>query len=88
MLNIVTFVEDMGTIVRDVSTEWGIQEWWSSKGKVENTTPNVACIDTKQSPIVGLTIEQYQRFIKNFTKEEGNTKKNVTPTVNMVAKLD
>ena len=49
----------------------GYPSWWPGKGtKREKTQPrSAACVDSENSPIPGLTSEQYQQFLNLFTRK-------------------
>ncbi|XP_076910059.1 uncharacterized protein LOC143567550 [Bidens hawaiensis] len=42
----------------------GYPEWWPGKSKTEKTKPKAACVE--ESPLPGLTNEQYQQFLSMF----------------------
>lgn len=58
------------------------------QAKREKTKPKAACIDAKQNRIAGLTVEQYQKLVKHFAKEERNRRNNTKSTINMDSKLN
>ncbi|GJV18627.1 putative RNA-directed DNA polymerase [Tanacetum coccineum] len=63
----------------------GYPEWWPGK-KGEKIKGKVVCVETKTSPIPGLTNEDYQYFLKHFSRT-GNSK-GTRPIANMAHKED
>ncbi|KAM0049229.1 putative RNA-directed DNA polymerase [Helianthus debilis subsp. tardiflorus] len=63
----------------------GYPDWWPGKGKVEKGRPKAACVETggtssaktqgEQSPITGLTNEQYQQFLNLFKSKDLSSRK-------------
>ncbi|GJZ75415.1 putative RNA-directed DNA polymerase [Tanacetum coccineum] len=63
----------------------GYPEWWPEK-KGEKTKGKAACVETETSLIPGLTNEDYQYFLKYFSRI-GNSK-GTRPVANMAHKKD
>ncbi|KAJ0860142.1 putative RNA-directed DNA polymerase [Helianthus annuus] len=58
----------------------GYPEWWPGKKGEKAKSRTAACVEVDESPLPGLTREQYQQFLSMFgnkSKEDG------APTVNM-----
>nr|GEY41194.1 hypothetical protein [Tanacetum cinerariifolium] len=63
----------------------GYPEWWPGK-KGEKNKGKAACIKTETGPILGLTYEDYQLFLKHFSRR-GNSE-GTKPVANMAHKED
>ncbi|KAM0029215.1 putative RNA-directed DNA polymerase [Helianthus debilis subsp. tardiflorus] len=55
----------------------GYPEWWPGKNKREKSRPRAACIEVEDSPVTGLTKEQYEQFLKHFAPEDKPVKNDV-----------
>nr|GEX60349.1 hypothetical protein [Tanacetum cinerariifolium] len=63
----------------------GYPEWWAGK-KGEKNKGKVSCVNTETGPILELTYEDYQLFLKHFSRT-GNSK-GTKPVANMAHKKD
>ncbi|GKE37515.1 hypothetical protein Tco_1460920 [Tanacetum coccineum] len=63
----------------------GYPEWWPRK-KGEKNKGQAACVKTETGPILGLTYEDYQLFLKHFSGT-GNSER-TKPIANMAHKED
>nr|KAJ0215676.1 hypothetical protein LSAT_V11C300142910 [Lactuca sativa] len=49
----------------------GYPEWWPGKTKSDKGKPKASCVEGGSSPVPGLTVDQYNAFLKHF--EDGVT---------------
>ncbi|KAJ0457906.1 putative transcription factor interactor and regulator CCHC(Zn) family [Helianthus annuus] len=63
----------------------GYPDWWPGK-KGDKAKPKAACVETGNSPIPGLSDEQYQSFVKFFSGS--NSGAETKPEANMAGKGD
>lgn len=60
----------------------GYPDWWPGK-KGDKAKPKAACVETKCSPITGMSDEQYQTFLKFFSGSGTNNTDEIKPEANM-----
>ncbi|KAD6454947.1 hypothetical protein E3N88_09653 [Mikania micrantha] len=65
----------------------GYPEWWPGKNKHEKGRPKAACAEVENSPVAGLTKEQYEQFQKHFAPEKNVTQNDAPRSANMAGKI-
>ncbi|KAJ8764921.1 hypothetical protein K2173_010386 [Erythroxylum novogranatense] len=81
------FCDKDGHVKKGCFKRIGYPEWWPGKGKTEKSKPRAALVESEESPVTGLSKEQYQQFLHLFAEKNPSKQGGAGPMVNMAGRL-